>query len=144
MALQAPLSLPLAAFALKRWGLSSVQAWLVEHGSAGPSPPLDPAEAPAAARRLGWVVEVAAHRGPWRANCLQRSLTLWWFLRRRGLSGDLRIGVRRRPGGPPGARTLDFHAWVEHEGAVLNDAPDVRERFATFDRAIAPEGVRWS
>jgi hypothetical protein len=38
---------------------------------------------------------------------------------------------------------LDFHAWVEHEGVVLNDVPDVRARFATFDRAIAPTSARW-
>jgi hypothetical protein len=68
---------------------------------------------------------------------------LRWFLLRHGLAGDLRIGVRRRPGEPSGSRSLDFHAWVELDGVVLNDLPDVRERFVTFDRAIVPPTAHW-
>lgn len=94
------------------------------------------------ARRLGWGVEVAARRGPWPANCLQRSLVLWFLLRRRGLPAELRIGVRRTPDTGTGGPLL-FHAWVEQDGVVLNDAPDMRERFATFDRAILPPRVVW-
>jgi hypothetical protein len=88
-------------------------------------------------------VQVAAKRGLWPANCLQRSVVLWWFLARRGLASDLRIGVRRRPDAPSASRSMDFHAWVELDGVVLNDGPDVRERFATFDRAIAPPSAHW-
>jgi hypothetical protein len=134
--------LPLAALALRRWGLQRVQARLVARTPWRPAD-LGPAEALDAARRLAFLVEVAARRGPWPANCLQRSLVLWWYLRRRGLDGEIRIGVRRRPGSPPGARTLDFHAWVEQRGVVLNDVWDVRVRFATFDRAIAPRQADW-
>ena len=94
------------------------------------------------AQRLAWLVEAAARRGPWPANCLQRSTVLWWLLRRRGVETDLRIGVRRRPGST-GGESLLFHAWVEHDGLVLNDAPDIRSRFATFDRPIVPPGVDW-
>jgi len=80
------------------------------------------------------LVEVAAARGWPRPNCLHRSVTLWWLLLRRGVDTEIRIGVRRKEGGDG----LDFHAWVEHEGLVINDARDVRTRFATFDRAIVP------
>jgi hypothetical protein len=142
---EALLLLPVAAFALRRWGLGRVQSAL-QRASEWPrrrAARRDGADRSEAAQRLAWVVEVAARRGPWPANCLQRSVVLWWFLRRHGLTGDLRIGVRRRPGSPSGSRSLDFHAWVEHEGVVLNDVPDVRARFATFDRAIAPTSARW-
>jgi len=129
------------ALVLRRWGLRRVQQRLArEVGSGvprtGQGTELD------RARRIAWVVEAAARRGPWPANCLQRSVTLWWFLARRGIASDLRIGVRRRPGATSGGE-LDFHAWVEHDGAVLNDSPTIRRRFATFDRAIAPTDASW-
>jgi hypothetical protein len=86
------------------------------------------------ARRAAWVVYAGSAYGPWPANCLQRSVVLWWFLRRRGLDGQLRIGVRR----DPQLQKLTFHAWVEYDDVVLNDAIDVRERYVVFDRPIAP------
>lgn len=131
--LQAPVLLPLASLALKRWGLRRVQATLP--GTFRPYP--DPATRQAAAERLAWCVQVAAAYAPWPANCLQRSVVLWWFLRRRGLEGDMRIGVRR----DPASGALDFHAWVEHGGVVINDRRDIRRLYATFDAAIAPDGV---
>lgn len=134
--LLSPLALPAAAYALRRWGLNRVQARLhrrtrptvIEHAGA-----LDRVE------RLSWCVQVAAAYGPWPANCLQRSVVLCWYLHRLGLSADLRIGVRRT-----GGDALDFHAWVEHEGRVVNDRRDVRERYAVFERPITPRGARFS
>ena len=133
--------LPSMAFTLRRWGLRRVQVRLSRWGgsrgnSGGGASDLE------VARRIAWVVEAAARWGPWPANCLQRSVTLWWFLARRGIDSDLRIGVRRRPGATSGGE-LDFHAWVEHGGVVLNDSPTIRRRFATFDRAIAPTDASW-
>lgn len=129
---QAPFALPACAYALGRHGLGRVQAFLGRR-------PARPSDAPAAARlvaarRLSWIVQSAAAYGPWPANCLQRSVVLWWYLQRRGLQGDLRIGVRR----DPETRELAFHAWIEYEGVVLNDEATVRQRYVTFDRAIAP------
>jgi len=133
---QALLVLPLAALALRRWGLAAVQQWLAQH----PNPvSLHDSEDPASRRRaerIAWTVQAAAAYGPWPANCLQRSVILWWFLRRRYLDGDLRIGVRR---GESGA--LDFHCWVEYAGQVINDQRDMRSRYATFDQAIVPPGA---
>jgi hypothetical protein len=141
---QALAYLPLAAIVLDRWGLQRAQQRLARqaptrrsHHVRADTRILDEA------RRLAWVVDGTARRGPWKANCLQRSLVLWWFLLRRGIASEIRIGVRRRPGAPSGARELDFHAWVECQGLVLNDRSDVREVFATFDRAIAPPDAHW-
>lgn len=130
---QAPVALPLVALGLRRWGLGRVQSVLGRrrsHGRGGD----DPAARLRSAKRLAWIVQAAAAYGPWPANCLQRSVVLWWYLRRRGIDGELRIGVRR----DPETRELTFHAWIEHGGIVLNDDPEIRRRYVTFERAIAP------
>lgn len=61
-----------------------------------------------------------------RPTCLQRSLTLWWLLRRQGIACALRIGVRFVAG------RFEAHAWVERLGLVLNDRPDIGQLFAPF------------
>lgn len=79
----------------------------------------EPAVAPA---RIAELVAIAARHGLARGNCLSQSLTL----RRLLGGGELRIGARR------GACGLEAHAWVEHAGRPLNEAPDVAERFPPF------------
>jgi hypothetical protein len=64
-------------------------------------------------------------------NCLERSLVLWWLLRRGGIEGELHIGGRKS--GP----RFEAHAWVELAGKVLNDSPDVHRHYARFDAPIA-------
>ena len=131
------------ALALRRYGLRRVQSRLQRTFRIGASTRSEATQLEVA-RRTAWVIDVAAKRGLWRANCLQRSVTLWWFLGRRGITSELRIGVRRRRSEDASGRSgLDFHAWVERDGTVLNDAPDIRERFATFDRAVAPPDATW-
>ena len=41
---------------------------------------------------------------------------------------EVQLGVRPRPGG------LEAHAWVVWQGAVLNDTPDVAQRYAVLDQ----------
>jgi Transglutaminase-like superfamily len=79
------------------------------------------------ARETWRLVQWAARYGPYRGNCLSQSLTLWWLLRRQGLESDLRIGVSTAGG------RFEAHAWIEFQGIVVNDRPDVRERFGVFD-----------
>lgn len=50
---------------------------------------------------------------PARMLCLDQSLILWFFLRRRGLLPTFRIGVRPLP--------FAAHAWVELDGVPLNE-----------------------
>jgi hypothetical protein len=78
------------------------------------------------ARNIAWLVTVAAWNGPYRANCLQRSLTLWWLLRRRGIESELRIGMQKEDGEVRG------HAWIEYGGIVLNDIEDIGDHYHTF------------
>ena len=137
MLAQAFLALPLVALGLRCWGLRRLHARLNQglalapHSSALKSD-LDQARATA---RL---VQAAARYGLFRPTCLPRSLVLWWLLRRQGLAGELRIGVK------PEASRLEAHAWVEFQGAVLNDSADVHLRFAPFKEEIIPSGREWS
>lgn len=125
----APIALPLVALALKAWGLRRVRTRLEVPSRR--RPPMDVATRLATAQRVAWCVQVSAAYGPWPANCLQRSVVLCWQLARRGLEGDMCFGVRRTPDGGG----VDFHAWVELDGVVLNDTRDVRSRYSTFTPA---------
>ena len=132
---QALALLPLTALALRVVGFRRCQAMLARLAPVAASPPgRDEVAVLGQARAVARMVEAAARRGPYRATCLPRSLALWWLLRRRGIDGDLRIGVRKEPG------RFEAHAWVELRGVVLNDRDDVRARFAAFDRAVLPAG----
>jgi hypothetical protein len=87
------------------------------------------------ARRVAQLVAMAARNNITPANCLRRSLVLWFLLRQRRLPAELLIGVRKADG------QLQAHAWVELAGTVLNDAPDVAKHYAPFTelpRVISP------
>ncbi len=64
------------------------------------------------------------------ARCLTRSVTTWWLLARRGVRSEVVLGVAndRRA-------VVKAHAWLEVDGRVVNDAPDVREHFAVLPAA---------
>ena len=81
-------------------------------------------------RSISRIVEIASRRCLFTPTCLQRSIFLRWWLARRGIASSLRFGVRKRDG------KLEAHAWVEHVGQVLNDVPNIGDRFAPFDRCF--------
>jgi hypothetical protein len=73
------------------------------------------------------MVDLAARHLPWQPSCLPRSLVLWFLLRRQGVPAELRIGVRKSQ------QQLQAHAWVEVEGQVVNDAPDIAAEYRPFE-----------
>jgi hypothetical protein len=79
-------------------------------------------------RGLATWVEIAIRHYPRPLSCLPRALALRTMLSRRGLSARLRIGATRN------AETILAHAWVEHDGHVLDDAPDVAVRYVPLER----------
>jgi hypothetical protein len=83
------------------------------------------------ARRVARVISIAAARSVCRISCLDRSVLLWFMLRRRGIDSDLQLGVRTDQG------YFEAHAWVEVNGEVVNDSKDVRQRFAPFPVPIS-------
>ena len=85
------------------------------------------ASAPETERVASWI-EIGANHYPRHVGCLQRALALRALLSHRGLSATVRIGVARE------GQTIRAHAWVDHEGCVLNEAPDVAERYVPLER----------
>jgi len=76
-------------------------------------------------------MEAAAARNLFfRPNCLERSLVLWWLLRRRGIPAELRIGARKD------AQKFEAHAWVEYGGSAVNQADETHLHFTPFDGPI--------
>ena len=78
------------------------------------------------AQSIARMVSAAANHGPYRANCLKRSLATWWLLQRRGITAELNIGVNKDAG------DFNAHAWVEYMGNTLIEADDVTDRYSTF------------
>jgi hypothetical protein len=76
------------------------------------------------------MVNAAARHGWGRPSCLEKSLALWWLLRREGIPSSIRIGARTAGG------KLEAHAWVECEGAALNEPAGEHRHYATFDAAF--------
>jgi hypothetical protein len=64
------------------------------------------------------------------STCLEKSLILWWLLRREGIVSSVRIGARKATG------KLEAHAWVERDGVALNEPGDDHRHYATFDAAF--------
>jgi hypothetical protein len=76
-----------------------------------------------------WTNRAARFPFPW-ARCLQRSVALSMWMRRNGLAPELKFGVRKTGDG------IDAHSWVEFDGRVINDSPNVRVLFATLSAAV--------
>jgi hypothetical protein len=85
------------------------------------------------ARRAQRIVKILTGIG---GNCLVRSLTLWSILLRRGLPTDLRVGFRKRAG------RIEGHAWLEHEGAPINEAISETLTYQPYDRPMNYDYLR--
>ena len=123
--------LPLVAWGLKLLGLRRVQASLARMAPLAARVPDG-----LAAGDVARMVSAAARRAPYAATCLPTALVLQSLLRRHGIEGELRIGVRKA------AAALEAHAWIEHQGVPLIDAADVRERFGPFDLTAGERAPR--
>jgi hypothetical protein len=76
------------------------------------------------------MVNAAARHALGQSNCLERSLALWWLLRREGIASSIRIGARKTDG------KFEAHAWVECEGVGLDEPQQEHRHYATFDAAF--------
>ena len=79
---------------------------------------------PAVVKAAEWSVAMAAAFYPGRAQCLERSLVLYYLLRRQGVPVRYCHGVQPFP--------LLSHAWIEYRGEVINDVPERIREFARF------------
>ena len=121
--LRASTLFPLVAIALRVLGMRGCQKLLGRLSLMLPG-------APTLGRvRVAHLVNIAAYHGLYTANCLQRSLALSFELQRVGIENQLRIGISNDG-------QFKAHAWIEHEGAVLNDSPEVLREYSPFPEAI--------
>ena len=124
------LGLRLAGF--RRW--KSVLAWLVP--SVNTAARKQTASQRKSAELIARMEGAAARNVFFGTNCLEQSLVLWWLLRRRGISAELRIGARKE------FERFEAHAWVELDSAVLNDRNAEHLHFIPFDGPISPLEAR--
>jgi len=130
MFLRALVMLPVLSLSLKALGFQSTKTALcilVSNPDLGLAPEVVKARIALAAH----MVNSAGRHGIVRASCLAKSLTLWCLLGRQGIASQLRIGIRKEHGG------FSAHAWVEREGAALNEPDDQHRHYAAFDEAFA-------
>jgi hypothetical protein len=125
--IQAILFLPLVRLALWFLNFQRLQGLL---GKIVPSPADESEASIVRADAIARMVNVAVHRGPFRNTCLHRSLVLWYLLRRWGIANELHIGVRKQEG------RLEAHAWVEIMSVPVNESPDIRQHYASFNNPI--------
>ena len=124
--LRAIVLLPIVAVSLRWRGFRATQAMLkrfLSNRSAGQ----DSAEITKRAALTAHMVSVADRSGLVHPSCLAKSLTLWWLLMRQGIAADLRIGIRKEN------EKMAAHAWVERNGAALNEPEEHHRHYAAFD-----------
>lgn len=74
------------------------------------------------------LVDLAAKVTRRQGRCLTRSLLLFWLFKSRGKSAELLVGVSKE------SATLQAHAWIETQGRVVGDSPEMTGHFATLLR----------
>lgn len=133
--LRAALLLPLISVSLKIRGFRATQESLLrflahpQHVSEeGAAHLVSDAEE----TRLCVLMVNAAVRHAWRrSTCLEKSLALWWLLKRQGIASELRIGARKTDG------KFEAHAWVERQSIAVNDSDDLHRHYAPFDETLS-------
>jgi len=77
------------------------------------------------------MVRAAARYGIGSPTCLEKSLALWWLLERQQIPVALRIGTRTSNG------AFEAHAWVEQDGAVLDDEEEPHRQYLAFEGSFS-------
>jgi hypothetical protein len=128
--LRAMVVLPLVALSLRWRGFKATQA-VLQRFLSNAKPNKQGAFVNKNAAVTAHMVNAADRHGLVHPSCLAKSLTLWWLLERQGISSQLRIGTRKE------AEKFEAHAWVEREGAALNEPEERHRHYAAFDAAFS-------
>ena len=128
--LRAMALLPIVSFSLRLRGFRATQAWL-QHLLSVTKEEKKPAATPESATLTAHLVNSADRHGFIPATCLAKSLTLWWLLEAQGIESHLRIGIRKEN------EKFEAHAWVERDGAALNEPDEHHLHYAAFDTAFS-------
>jgi hypothetical protein len=87
------------------------------------------------ARTIAILGEAVAHHLPFQPTCLEKSLALWWLLRRHRIPANLRIGACKD------GDVFEAHAWVESDGVILSESAADHNRFVPFESEIPSPGT---
>ena len=108
-------ALPAIEAMLRIFGAVRTRRWLDRISANARQRSADPGQL-RSAEHLAQLAAIAGRRGLIDATCLRPALLLQCLLRRRGLSPEFKLGVRKRDG------LFDAHAWVELQGVALGQA----------------------
>ena len=72
------------------------------------------------ANRIGNLVAIAAKYTPWRSLCLTQVLVVQRLLARRGIPGQIYLGVRKVPPAERLANALEAHAWLQCDDLIVS------------------------
>ena len=78
--------------------------------------------------RLCALADLAARVTYGSGRCLGRSLLILWLLKARGQPAELLVGVNKEDS------LFHAHAWIEIEGRVIGDRPEMTDQFAILLR----------
>ena len=81
----------------------------------------------AQAQMTARLVRAAARHGIGNPSCLEESLVLLHLLNAQGIGGQLRIGVKKN------IPQFEAHAWIEFDGAPLNEGEALHDHYAPFE-----------
>ena len=118
--------LPLTALGLYLFGLKRTQQFMKYLTPAAPKTSPRNEEELRYGQMIARMVSVAANHGLYRANCLKKSLVLWWLLKRKGIEADLHIGVQKK------GELLDAHSGGKRNGDVLIDDENAIHGYCTM------------
>ncbi len=104
--------------ALRTYGFGKVIRWIGRRVESIPPTAWLDAGAVRASERA---VAMAGALYPGRALCLEQSLVLYYFLRRRGVMIKYCQGVMAHP--------FQAHAWIEYDGEVISDVAEHAKQF---------------
>jgi hypothetical protein len=119
--------LPFVGMSLRTRGYKKTQAWLQKRLESRNICALDAGSRGELVHKTCRMVRAAEHHGLMRCTCLEESLALWYLLGRQNISSRIRIGVRKQAG------KFEAHAWVECEGAALNQSEELHRHYAPFE-----------
>ena len=128
--LRAMALLPAVTLSLRWRGFQATQSTLLKTLSNG-IPETDSGVVKKRVVLTAHMVHAADRHGLVHLSCLAKSLALWWLLGRQGISAQLRIGIRKENG------KFEAHAWVERDGAALNEPEEHHHHYAAFDEAFS-------
>jgi hypothetical protein len=128
--LRAMVLLPLVTLSLRWRGFRSTQAAIQRFLSNASQEPA-PGHVGKNTAVTAHMVNAADRHGLVHPSCLAKSMTLWWLLGRQGIASHLRIGIRKEN------EQFEAHAWVERDGAALNEPDEHHHHYVAFDAALS-------